>query len=417
MNSAIKIVAVLCVAGAVGACDFGTQLAVNGALVLLGAGAGAIGEAAKNQTSYCVEGNGQIYARPGDCASGDREVDSLEYQRIYKQRAEDETRSKIAANEAARSAKTYCLTGLSNTPYIAMSGRCGDGDATIAESEYLERKSDQANNLSTPPSAPITDKTPDAEARQTADAGEAASGVLDRPAETPAATKSTAPQSLPDSGAEKSAAQGAIPIIPRSAKTVHSGTAFFVADKGRLLTNHHVIEGCDWVGIYYADDVHPAVALADDADLDLAVLKTDIESNSVATFAEQSPDIGEDSYVAGYPLLDTLWSLNFTNGIVSSQSPLGAPQLLQTTAAVQPGNSGGPMYDASGRVIGVVVARLKDQSAQNVNFAIKGTVASRFVAQAGVTPKVGSRGKDVKASAIAKSAKGTVVPALCFKRS
>jgi len=163
--------------------------------------------------------------------------------------------------------------------------------------------------------------------------------------------------------------------------------------------------------------VHPAVALADDADLDLAVLKTDIESNSVATFAEQSPDIGEDSYVAGYPLLDTLWSLNFTNGIVSSQSPLGAPQLLQTTAAVQPGNSGGPMYDASGRVIGVVVARLKDQSAQNVNFAIKGTVASRFVAQAGVTPKVGSRGKDVKASAIAKSAKGTVVPALCFKRS
>ena len=75
------------------------------------------------------------------------------------------------------------------------------------------------------------------------------------------------------------------------------------------------------------------------------------------------------------------------------------------------------MYDASGRVIGVVVARLKDQTAQNVNFAIKGTVAARFISDAGITPKVAARSKEMKISSIAKSAKGMVAPALCFKRS
>jgi S1-C subfamily serine protease len=115
-------------------------------------------------------------------------------------------------------------------------------------------------------------------------------------------------------------------------------------------------------------------------------------------------------------LLDKLWSLNFTNGIISSQAPLGEERLLQTTAPVQHGNSGGPMFDASGHVAGVVVARLADKSAENVNFAIKSTVATEFISQSGVSPRIASRSAELKPSVIARTARSIVVLAICFKR-
>jgi S1-C subfamily serine protease len=419
MKASIKVALVLCMAGSVGGCDAAAQLAVGGALVLFGVGAAAISEGVKNSTSYCVQSSGQVYTRPGDCATGDREVDSTEYQRLYKQHADEETQRKITANDAARSAKTYCVAGISGTPYTAMSGKCRDNDQTISENEYQGRKSDQAKNLSAPPSAPIADQKPktDTPPMLTADAssvGRAPEVGSEKP--TPASANLDSPTPSPEPTIVTPTAQSQLPIIPGNAKPVGSGTAFFIADHGRLLTNHHVIEGCDWIGIFGQSGIHPAVALADNADLDLAVLQTDFDGEVTAVFADKTPDIGDDSYIDGYPLLDTLWSLNFTNGMVSSQSPLGLPELLQTTAAVQPGNSGGPMFDSSGRVIGVVVARLKDQTAQNVNFAIKGTVASQFINNAGVTPRVTGRSKEIKPNLIAKSAKAMVFPALCFKK-
>jgi serine protease Do len=203
---------------------------------------------------------------------------------------------------------------------------------------------------------------------------------------------------------------GAEPANSRA--TFASGTAFFVAPHGALLTNHHVIEGCRWIGIISDGALHPAVPVADNADLDLAVIRSDLDNDSVAVFAAQTPVIGDDNFVAGYPLLDKLWSLNFTNGIVSAVSPAGDQELLQTTAAVQHGNSGGPMFDASGHVAGIVVPKLKDEAAENVNFAIKAGIATAFLS---ASPQMGSRGEDEKASAIARTAKALVLPAVCFR--
>jgi S1-C subfamily serine protease len=91
------------------------------------------------------------------------------------------------------------------------------------------------------------------------------------------------------------------------------------------------------------------------------------------------------------------------------------PELLQTTAAVQHGNSGGPMFDASGHVVGVIVAKLKDDAAENVSFAIKAKIATAFMSDAGVSPKLASRGADQKASTIARAARSLVLPAVCFQ--
>jgi S1-C subfamily serine protease len=318
----------------------------------------------------------------------------------------------IAANDAVRNAKAYCLTATSHTPYIAASGTCHQSDESISEAEYKSRKSDQTNDLTTPPATPIASSGTAAEQPP----AQSAAVATEKPRQDGFASKAAPalPEPEPEVVVPRAARSGLEPI-PDSARAVSSGSAFFVAGEGHLITNHHVVEGCAWIGLMADGGLHPAIKLADDRGLDLALLKTDFEGDGIAVFADQQPEIGEDSYVAGYPMLDKLWSLNFTDGIISSQSPLGEPRLLQTTAPVQHGNSGGPMFDASGHVIGVVVARLADRSAENVNFAVKGDVAAGFLAQSGVAAKIAARGTDLKASSIAKTARAIVVPAICFR--
>lgn len=102
-----------------------------------------------------------------------------------------------------------------------------------------------------------------------------------------------------------------------------------------------------------------------------------------------APALGEAVTVAGFPLRGLLSSeLNVTSGNVSALAgPGDDPKLLQITAPVQQGNSGGPLLDGSGNVIGVVVSKLDAVHAaaltgdipQNVNFAIKGTLVRSFL--------------------------------------
>jgi S1-C subfamily serine protease len=401
MKSPLKALVVITLALSVSACDGGAQLAAAGAVALFGLGAAAISEGTKDQEAYCQSGD-QIYTQYGGCGSG-TVISSEEYQRLYKERAEKETQQKIAANEAARSAKTYCLSSISSTPYIAASGTCQPSDQSISEDQYRSAKEDQVKSLSAPPAAPVADQ-PKTEI-----------AAADPPVASPGIGKSPRAEDQPVATPVALGGKG-LPVIPSDAKIVAAGTAFFVAPHGMLMTNHHVIEGCRWVAIAGADgNFHSAVAVADSERLDLAVLRTDLENDGIATFAARSPDLGDDNFVAGYPLVDKLMSLNFTQGIISADSPLGDEELLQTTAAVQHGNSGGPMFDASGHVVGVIVAKLKDDAAENVSFAIKAKIATAFMSDAGVSPKLANRGTDQKASTIARAARSLVLPAVCFQ--
>jgi hypothetical protein len=156
MRISVKTAAVLSLALLVGGCDAGAQLAAAGAVALFGLGAAAISESAKNQETYCQSGS-QIYTQYGGCGSG-QAISSEEYQRLFKERAEKETESKIAAADAARSAKTYRLSNISQTPYIAASGECQPSDQGISEDQYRSTKEEQFKSLTAPPSQPINDK-------------------------------------------------------------------------------------------------------------------------------------------------------------------------------------------------------------------------------------------------------------------
>ena len=169
-----------------------------------------------------------------------------------------------------------------------------------------------------------------------------------------------------------------------------NGSGFLVSRDGWIVTNHHVVDGCARVTVNCAGASYDAAVRAAEAGDDLALLKASVQVDRAATFSE-SPraSLGETATVAGYPLRGVLSKeLNVTSGNVSALAgPGDDAKRLQITAPVQQGNSGGPLLDGAGNVIGVVASTLSATHAagmtgatpQNVNFAIKGAVVRSFL--------------------------------------
>ena len=163
-----------------------------------------------------------------------------------------------------------------------------------------------------------------------------------------------------------------------------SGTAFFVSDDGDALTNAHVVEDCQQIRVAGA----AARLIARDSPNDLALLKTQLHPAQWANW-RQSVKLGEDIVAYGFPLAGRLSSSgNVVTGNVTALVGLGDDsRFLQISAPIQPGNSGGPLFDRNGSVVGVVVAKLNavkiasetGDIPQNVNFAIKSSVAVAFL--------------------------------------
>jgi S1-C subfamily serine protease len=169
-----------------------------------------------------------------------------------------------------------------------------------------------------------------------------------------------------------------------------SGTGFFVAPSGYAVTNYHVVENCQRLLLNIRGEQREATIIAKDEANDLALIKVFCdECASVKFRPDRRSELGESIMVAGYPLKGLLASdLNVTDGTISALAGIGDdPRLLQITAPVQLGNSGGPLLDAWGKVIGVVVGKLDSAKAfkltgdlpQNVNFAIKGVILRSFL--------------------------------------
>jgi S1-C subfamily serine protease len=172
-------------------------------------------------------------------------------------------------------------------------------------------------------------------------------------------------------------------IAPVSAQSTSVGTGFLVSADGVVVTCYHVIAGKSRLSV--RDQVgrfHVATLVARDVANDLALLK--ISGSALAHVPiMKSGDVrkGEEVFVLGFPNISMQGlETKVTQGIVSSISGVsGEPNSFQISAAVQPGNSGGPLIDRQGNVIGVVNAKLSQSAAmrvsgalpENVNYAIK----------------------------------------------
>lgn len=204
------------------------------------------------------------------------------------------------------------------------------------------------------------------------------------------------------------------------------GTAFFVNAVGELVTNKHVIDGCTAIYVLVGNKQRSAVLRGADSAMDLAVLSVDATPTAHPRIRTARDDrLGETIIVAGYPLQGILSAgLNITTGTVSALAGLlNNTQILQITAPVQPGNSGGPLLDENGSVAGVVVSKLNAVAVakytgdipQNVNFAIKSSVLRGFLEANGIDYT--NAGTSTKSSVvkIAESAKAFTLPIFCRK--
>lgn len=160
-----------------------------------------------------------------------------------------------------------------------------------------------------------------------------------------------------------------------------SGTGFAVTESGHIVTNAHVIEGASSVAVMVGARKVPAKIVAVDKSNDLALLKIDAPTKALYIQSTNSPSLGDSVTVAGFPNPDIQGrSLKITKGTLSGLKGMQDDiRHFQIDAAVQPGNSGGPLINDAGQVVGIVNARLNDAAValatgslpQNVNYAIK----------------------------------------------
>lgn len=167
------------------------------------------------------------------------------------------------------------------------------------------------------------------------------------------------------------------PNMPDISKVKSVGSSVAINKDGFFITNWHVVQNCSAVYIKYNDNYGYGVLAGKDSEIDVAVLKIRGEkSPHYVKFAPKNPSNGERLYVGGYPLTGILGSsFKFSDGLVAGYIN-SIPELFQMTASISSGNSGGPVVDVSGKLIGVSVAGISPGEmgggfvGGSVNFAV-----------------------------------------------
>ena len=163
-----------------------------------------------------------------------------------------------------------------------------------------------------------------------------------------------------------------------------SGSGFAVTSDGYVITNYHVIKGCTDVYIHDKGNSILSTIVTFDPNNDIALLKGNFKPKNFYPLSRESTKLLTEVYVAGHPFgRDISTSVKVTRGIVSSLTGVANNfSNLQIDASLQPGNSGGPIMNDKGNVIGVAVAKLdldiivEDYGVvpENVNFGVKANV-------------------------------------------
>ena len=203
---------------------------------------------------------------------------------------------------------------------------------------------------------------------------------------------------------------------PKPSDTVisaSSGSGFAVSADGYVITNNHVIEGCQEVVVHIKGTEIPVTVIAYDPQNDLALLKGDFRPSTVFPLTNDRPELLQDVYVAGFPFGNKIsTSVKVTKGIISSLTGIGNNfSNIQIDAALQSGNSGGPIIDELGNVVGVAVSKLDARYMfdnfgsipENTNFGIKSNVVRSIMDSNGADGPLANR------SAISKSQLGKMI--------
>ena len=170
-----------------------------------------------------------------------------------------------------------------------------------------------------------------------------------------------------------------------TSETVGSGSGVIVTADGYIVTNNHVVEGGDTIKVHLEDGTeYTATLIGTDSYTDLAVIKIDATNIPAATLGNSGDMLVCDPvYAIGNPL--GVLASSVSEGIISGLDRVITVEgqemtLMQTTAAVNPGNSGGGLFNSRGELIGIVNAKSSGTDVEGLGFAIPIDSAKQIIA-------------------------------------
>jgi S1-C subfamily serine protease len=160
-----------------------------------------------------------------------------------------------------------------------------------------------------------------------------------------------------------------------------TGTGFLVSPSGHIVTNFHVVEDAKEVTVVADGHEYPASVVTVDSENDVALLKTEVHGTPISIGGRSELSVADEVMTLGYPLVRLQGqALKASFGRVNALSgSTDDPRFIQIDVPIQPGNSGGPLVNEQGQLVGVVTATLNQVVAlretgaipQNVNYAVK----------------------------------------------
>ena len=187
------------------------------------------------------------------------------------------------------------------------------------------------------------------------------------------------------------------PVIPESLPNTWSGngSGIFISNTGYIITNNHVVENATQIEIDFKyknqNKSYSAKVIKTDKINDLALLKIDdrtyknLEKLKYSILTSENSNLGEDIFTLGFPkALSTMGKdIKYTDGSISSINGFqGDKTSYQISAPIQPGNSGGPLFNFDGELIGINSSKIIQQSVDNVAYSIKSSYVADFVESA-----------------------------------
>ena len=187
-------------------------------------------------------------------------------------------------------------------------------------------------------------------------------------------------------------------VFGRTTESAASGSGFFITKDGYILTNYHVIEGASTVKVTaYDGTTYDAAVIGGDEDYDIAVIKVEgTNFQPVVIGKSGSVQIGETVAAVGNPLgelefTSTFGHVSALDRLITTEEGGSAINMFQIDAAVNSGNSGGPVYNTRGEVIGIVTAKYSSSGVEGLGFAIPindaASIANDLITKGYVTGK------------------------------
>ena len=234
------------------------------------------------------------------------------------------------------------------------------------------------------------------------------------------------PRMIQDAHTEKSVSISTIAdkLDKEHIRDIGTASGFVINTNGDVLTNYHTIANCLNIDLHLGKSQKPATVLYIDKDTDLAVLGSHLSVKKPAVFSDAAPPrLGDNIVIIGFPLHGVLSSQpSLSTGNISALAGIKENQTVyQITAPVQQGNSGGPVLNSSGAVIGIVQSKLNaialaeytGDIPQNVNFAIKQEKVISFLKQYKIKYSTIETSKTLTTPDIAESATAYTVELSC----